>query len=496
MRAILLLTAASPARSFGFPLLSSGANRRAAASSGCPDHAPPGDLPATLPANLTAALAAVDALARAAVNAVSVPGVSLTIDVGGRELLHTSFGVSSKSPPTPVTRDTLFRIASVSKVFPALIWYALDEAAYYPLDGLVAPLLPLNPSPPSPQGSNDITVRQLLSHTSGLQREAPPGNETAAVLAAVGPLIVPPGTRPSYSNLGFAVAGYAAAVVSPNPAATLPSLVSDIITTPLNLASTGYAYTPSVLSRLAGGYDANGDAVPFADLGWWYAAGSMYSTTTDLVALGRGILNAPASGLDIQPRTARDFLKPVFMNPDGASGMGTPWEILVIAGFVVRLKGGNLPGYTAAVAIVPDLDLTLAVTFNGGVDEFGFVSTALSALLPALNGAFAAVAGAYSPGPRPADYVGTYTLSGTEVIVRQIGGQLLWDASRAIGVSVWLEWSGDGDVFRAAFADDAFTCLIGELQALRFQYVVFSRTAGVVDATSMPGWVPAAVWVK
>ena len=64
---------------------------------------------------------------------------------------------------------------------------------------------------------------------------------------------------------------------------------------------------------------------------------------------------------------------------------------------------------------------------------------------------------------------------------------------------VWLEWSGDGDVFRAAFADDAFTCLIGELQALRFQYVVFSRTAGVVDAadaTSMPGWVPAAVWVK
>ena len=142
-------------------------------------------------------------------------------------------------------------------------------------------------------------------------------------------------------------------------------------------------------------------------------------------------------------------------------------------------------------------------TFNGGVNEFAFMQAVLAALLPALDAAFAAaVPQPYNPGPSPGDYLGVYAFQGTEVLVEAgPNGALLW-RNGAIGVSVWLDWvTADpvvGDVFRASFPDASFSCLIGELEAFKGQYVVFQRDcdSGTVTSTAWPGIVPGAVWAK
>ena len=473
----------------------------------CPSRPPFTTLPSPLPAAVTAALAAVASLFTSTLNPVSLPGGSLSISYRGGALLALHGGLACKAPPSNVSAATLFRVASVSKVFPALLAHVLADGGKLGLDDPVAAHLPafVRPRSPFAEEAGQPTLRHLMSHMAGLQREAPPGNATADVLSAVAAslLIAPPGSGPpSYSNLGFALLGYAAEGAA-GGGALLPALVEAHITRPLQLGGTGYDYPPAVMARLAAGYDGSGAAVPFADLGWGYAAGAMHSTAADLDALAQAVL-PPATRLPLSPPRAREFWAPVFWARDGLSGMGTPWEFLSVANYSAAVKGGNLPGYTAFVAAVPDVGLSLAATFNGGgVDEFAFAQTALAALLPALEAAFAAAAPQpYNPGPSPADYVGTYALAGTEVLVEAAPtGALLW-RNGAIGVSVALDWvAADpvlGDVFRAAFPDSSFSCLAGELEGLRGQYVVFQRDCdtGNVSSTSWPGVVPGAVWAK
>ncbi len=430
----------------------------------------------------------------------------MSVSLGNRSLLALHGGSSTKEPATPVDSSTLFRVASVSKVFPALLAHLFADDGRLGLDDPVAAHLPgfVRPRSPFPGDVGEPTLRHLMSHTAGLQREAPPGNVTSDVLALVAAslLIAPPGgAPPSYSNLGFALLGYAVESAA-GAGAALPDLVEKHIAAPLQLRDTGYGYTQAVLARLATGYGPDGAPVPFADLGWWYAAGSAYSTAADLDALAQGAL-PPAARLHLSSPRAREFWAPVFWARDGRSGMGTPWETILVANYSAAVKGGNLPGYTAVVAAVPDVGLTLAATFNGGVDEFNFAQAALSTLLPALDAAFAAAAPQpYNPGPTPQDYLGVYALEGTEVLVEATpSGALLWRNS-AIGVSVALDWVfADpvvGDVFRAAFPDSAFSCLIGELDGFRGNYVVFQRDCdtGNVSSTAWPGIVPGAAWVK
>jgi CubicO group peptidase (beta-lactamase class C family) len=463
------------------------------------------------PSALASALQSLSSLFEGSLNSSTVPGGSLLVSYAGTPLLELHSGVAVKAAsPRPVTPATLFRIASVSKVFPAVLLHQFADRGYLALDDPVAAHLPafsvLNPFDSSP-----VTLRHLASHTAGLQREAPPGQTTAEVLDALAStyLILPPGSTPSYSNLGFALLGHALAEGSfpggqqPTP---LPQLLQATLLDPLGLNSTGFTYSPAVLAALAAGYGPSGAPVPFADLGWWYPAGSMYSSARDLTALAQALmLQAGVPSLGLSGARLRELLAPVFWNRDGASLMGTPWEFRASLSHLQATKGGNLPGYTASLALVPSLNLSVAALWNGGLDEVAWMDAAMAVLLPAMDAALAAAAPspAYSPGPSPLDYVGRYSLQGSSstVTVSMEQGMLLWREQPLLGVSFLLQWlragqQGEGH-FAVAFPDSAFTCLLGEMEALRYQNVVFARGAGGnATATSVPGWVPGAVWER
>ena len=474
----------------------------------CPAAAPALPLPSPLPAALASALGAVASALDASLDAGAVPGGGLVVSYGGQPLLSHFVGVADKASARAVTPDTPFRIASVSKVFPVVLLFQLADDGNVDLDDALAKKLP-SFSIQNPFDSGAVTFRQLASHTAGLAREAPPGNTTAQVLAALRGqyLILPPGASPSYSNLGFALLGHALAEGVAPSAATLPELVQAAILDPLGLRRTGYNFTPSVLAALATGYGEDGTPVPFADLGWWFPAGSAYSSAGDLAALAQALMQQRGAGsaaLGLSASRARELLAPLHWNRDGASLFGTPWECRASHGHLQLTKGGNLPGYTASMALVPDLNLSVAVTWNGGVDEVAWMDAALGLLLPALDAALAAAAPqpAYSPGPSPQDYLGVYAAGGSVLTVSMAQGMLVWHESTALKVSFFLEWFKSdpelGDLFRVAFPDSAFTCLLGEMEALRFQLVIFGRDCetGNVSTSSIPGWVPGAVWER
>jgi D-alanyl-D-alanine carboxypeptidase len=144
-----------------------------------------------------------------------IPGVSVAVIRDGKVILASSFGQANVELSVPVTPDSVFKLASVTKPFTATAIMMLVEEGKISLDGRLAEYLPNLPS----QWAN-VTVRQALSHTSGLAdylkgplwswqsscREDLTPNEFIK-FASEAPPVFAPGEGISYSNTGFYLLG-------------------------------------------------------------------------------------------------------------------------------------------------------------------------------------------------------------------------------------------------------------------------------------------------
>jgi CubicO group peptidase (beta-lactamase class C family) len=553
-------------------------------------------LPSPLPGPLAAALSAINATAFSLLSPSTGPlgyALEITYGLSSAPLLSASSGLAnaSSSPPLPFLSSTPTRIASVTKVFMAVALFLLADRGLVDLDSPVAKtcpafsvLPPPRPPPPPPPPHASITWRHLASHLSGLRREseafADP-NATADALASVARtyLIAEPGERPSYSNLAFGVLGHllAECVAPLDPTSslptTVPALIDALIVRPLNLLDTaviaGQDVPPALAARMAQGYVSDGTGVPYPvppaalDFGWVYPCGSALSSARDLATLGRALLAAaspssPSSPFPgLSPASARALLTPSFRDADGSYLQGTPWEArprglnstslpasaaLSLSGaapFLVLNKGGNMPGYTALLALVPALNLTLSLVVNGGVDEFGQSDALFDLLLPTLAAALAPL----DPfpygnvGPRgTAPYAATYPTSiagAVEVLPTGPDASALvwiWTVGGSPQISVLLDYAGtlsagadpdpgaaealalfaaqglagitSVDVFRAfipapgSLPKGSLPCLYDTTTAIRGQLVFFGLDVnGTARGTTIPGYAPGIAWV-
>lgn len=184
-------------------------------------------------------LARLDDLMTEFVKTNQVPGAALAVARGGKLAYARGFGLADRDKKTPVRPDSLFRVASVSKVITAVAVMQLVERKQFKLDDPVLGLLKLKPAPrpakPDPRWK-DVTVRHCLQHTGGWDRDrsADPITEPGRVARAVGhappvspadivrymlgrPLDFDPGTRRAYSNVGYLVLGRIVAAASGTP---------------------------------------------------------------------------------------------------------------------------------------------------------------------------------------------------------------------------------------------------------------------------------------
>ncbi len=229
----------------------------------------------------------IDAAVAAAQRDWRSPNVSAAVVRDGDLVHSTHVGLARLDPAQPATDDTRWLIGSVTKTFTGVLVMALRDAGRLELDAPVGDYLPLAAG--TDPAVRSLTIRRLLGHVSGLQREvegrmweslrAPGSQELLEDLARVRP-VLPSSERYHYSNLGYAVLGLVVEQLEGRPWA---QVVRERVLDPLGMTRT--VVDPGQ-DRAAGYFVHPWTGVahpePVIDLGATVPMGGLWSTLTDL----------------------------------------------------------------------------------------------------------------------------------------------------------------------------------------------------------------------
>uniref|UniRef100_A0A4W6CU16 Lactamase, beta-like 1a n=1 Tax=Lates calcarifer TaxID=8187 RepID=A0A4W6CU16_LATCA len=383
---------------------------------------------------LRVALEQVDVLLRSSIHTTRLPAISAIVVLNDSVLWNGNFGKKNISDPSSSAPNeyTVYRIASLSKIFPTLMLYKLWEDGL--VDSLDDPLEKYadNFTIKNPQGtirgaasssartlsgrSPALTLRRMASQLSGLPRRLRSTNllwsgDTQAALNLLQDdvLVADPGTKCHYSNVAFSL--LANILAQKVTGTNFESWVSDNILERLSMEDTGFNLTPAIQRQMAVGVYSNGQPTPLYNLGWYRPAGQMYSTAADMAKLMMALLGV-YSGTLLRQDTLNTMLTPVFRCHSGyfANSTGTPWEINEQFGYDVVRKDGDLDGYAATLSLVPRLKLGLVVLMAGvrPADQ-DLVRRAYNYLIPAVENAFRDAQRTLRQPPDPAPYIGFFT---------------------------------------------------------------------------------------
>ncbi|KAM7405429.1 hypothetical protein PAMP_012691 [Pampus punctatissimus] len=383
---------------------------------------------------LRVALERIDLMLKMSVHTTKLPAISAIVVLNDSVLWNGNFGKRNMSDPSSSAPNeyTVYRIASLSKIFPTLMLYKLWEDGL--VDSLDDPLEkytdnftiknPLGRSggPASSSAktvnshSPELTLRRMASQLSGLPRRLRSTNllwsgDTQAALHLLQDdvLVADPGTRCHYSNVAFSLL---ANILAQKVTGTdFESWVSDNILQKLSMDNTGFNLSPTTQRQMAVGVYSNGQPAPLYNLGWYRPAGQMYSTAADMAKLMMALLGAYSRTL-LRQDTLNTMLTPVFRCHRGyfANSTGTPWEINEQHGYDVVRKDGDLDGYAATLSLVPRLKLGLVILMAGvRPEDQDLVRQAYNYLIPAVENAFKDAQQNLRPPPDPAPYMGFFT---------------------------------------------------------------------------------------
>ncbi|MGH9887618.1 MAG: serine hydrolase domain-containing protein, partial [bacterium] len=205
--------------------------------------------PASLPTDL-------DDYITAAIKEWSIPGAALAIVKDGKPIVVKGYGVTKLGTSYAVNPDTIFDIASLTKSFTAVTIAILVDEGKLDWDTPVREYLPIVQFS-DPYLTSNVTLRDLLSHRTGLRNNAAPfrGHLTRAQIVALFkrlPTSEPFRARWVYSNIGYALAGEVAAAVT---GSTWEKLVTSRVIDPLGLKrTTAYFDTVPTLGNYAVGH--------------------------------------------------------------------------------------------------------------------------------------------------------------------------------------------------------------------------------------------------
>ena len=303
-------------------------------------------------------------------------------------------GFGEQSPGVPATAGTVYRVGSVSKLFTDIAVMQLAERGEIDIDAPVRGYLP--DLAPDNRSGTAITLRQLMSHRSGLIREPPAGHyfddtgtDLAATIASLNgtPPVYEPETRTKYSNAGIAVVGYALEVTQGEPFA---EYVNSSVIEPLGMTSSAFEPDPGIVDDLAHaymwGFDRPDFDAPGFELGM-APAGSMYSTVLDLARF-MGAMFRRGDGL-LSPETLEAMWTPQFAEPGTTSGYGLGFAVQERFGGRWLGHGGAIYGFSTQLAFLPDAQLgVVVVSAVDGTNTFTsrVADAALALMLAARNG--------------------------------------------------------------------------------------------------------------
>jgi D-alanyl-D-alanine carboxypeptidase len=331
--------------------------------------------PATLAAqSLTPGeMKAVDKVVAQGLATTGTPSAQIAIVRDGKVVLVKAYG--KQSDATPARTDAPYQIASISKQFTAAALLLLEDDGRLSMDDTVAKYLP------GISGGDRITIRQLLSHTAGLQdywpqdysfeaMETPTSPQAIVDRWGKKPLDFAPGTQWQYSNTGYVVAGMIAEKAAGEP---LMAFLDRRIFKPLGI--TAYDQDKAIGGRFPVGYHRNAlgpvrAAPPPAD-GWLFAAGELSMSAADLAKWDVARLNRtllPADNWAAQE-------KPVLLADGSTTNYGLGVSLGKRAGQPYVEHSGEAVGFLSENIVFPEQKAAIVVLTNA---DFGDAFVAIA----------------------------------------------------------------------------------------------------------------------
>lgn len=344
----------------------------------------------------------------------NVNGLALAIVRDGKVVFQQGFGVRDLETKAPITPQTLFRIGSTTKPLTVIALMRLIESGQLDLDAPVINYLPefnVNPT---------ITVRQLLSHTSGLADAAEPYGRTdpAALRDSVARLnpqsaFAAPGTVFSYANPGFSIAGAILEVITKE---SYQRHMEEQLFPQLGMTRTMFNPSQAITYPVAIGYvpTTSGMEVfrPTPDNAAEAPSGFAYSCVQDLSKLLLLLLQDEQGEGDpvLRQRSLETMKTPVLGNPHLRWSYGLGLEISEADGLKRIGHGGEIPGFSTTLETLPQHHLGIVILANrSGFDPKEILATLRQDWLdlpdPAKQPPF------QPDPPSLQDYVGDYRLS-------------------------------------------------------------------------------------
>ena len=293
-----------------------------------------------------------------------IPGLSLAVVKNGQIVKARGYGVANVELDVPATEHTIYQSGSVGKQFTAAAVLLLVEDGTLSLDDHITKFFPK-----APASWRNITVRHLLTHTSGIRNYTDEAldmrrdytDDQLVALAMKSPLDFAPGERWSYSNTGYVLLGVIMTKVS---GTFYGDFLSERIFTPLGMTTARIISEADIVRNRADGYHLVKGALKNQD---WVspslnttADGSLYLTVLDMVKWDAALLGTSF----LSAASRREWWAPVKLNGGRSYPYGMGWSVEYERGHRSVGHGGAWQGFKTHIQRYPDDGLTVVVLTN------------------------------------------------------------------------------------------------------------------------------------
>ena len=292
-----------------------------------------------------------------------IPGPALAVTRATQVVTLGAYGLANVEWNVPVTAETLFQGGSIGKQFVASAVMHLVEDGAIDLDESVRAYLNNTPDTWA-----DITIRHLLTHTSGIggayalyDLRKDYTEDELLELAAAAPLRFPAGDQWEYMNTGYLVLGLLIGRVTGKH---YGEVLQERIFGPLGMRTARVISQDDIILNRASGYRL--DAGVLKNQEWISqtfnatADGSLYVSITDMVAWEKAL----AAGTALSKTSLTEMWTPAPLNDGSKAGYGFGWELTTVNGFPVMQHGGAWQGFTGYIVRYAGYDLSVIVLTN------------------------------------------------------------------------------------------------------------------------------------
>jgi D-alanyl-D-alanine carboxypeptidase len=312
------------------------------------------------------AKAKIDTAVTQVLSSTKVPSASIAVVKDGRIAYLQAYGLARLNPPMEATPQMQYSIGSISKQFTAAAVLLLAQEGKLTLEDPVSKYLP------QLTRSKDVTIRMLLSHTSGYQDYWPEDYVMTSMMVpttaqhildvwAKRPLDFDPGTQWQYSNTNFVIAGRIVEQVSGTP---LIDLLKKRIFVPLGMDNVYDADASKLPATDPTGYERHAlgpqRPSPLEGAGWMFAAGELAMPAHDLALWDISVINRSL----LDAASYAQMFKPVLLKSGVSSGYGLGVFLGKRDGRAIIEHSGEVSGFVSENLVLPDDRAAIIVLTN------------------------------------------------------------------------------------------------------------------------------------